>query len=111
MDGGQIARDRPFWLWSIAFLMFSMFVSIVVGEEKHALGIDPLGIPWVRNLYAGLKIALGIGYARIIGFRWTWVLGLVAFALLVRTFAEGTFTVALIGAAMAYRVMKGRATA
>jgi len=35
----------------------------------------------------------------------------VAFALLVRTFAEGTFTVALIGAAMAYRVMMGRATA
>jgi hypothetical protein len=31
------------------------------------------------------------------------VLGLVCFALLVRTFAEGTFTVALIGAAMAYR--------
>lgn len=106
MDGSQIAQGRRFWLWSIAFLMVSMFVSIVVGEEKHALGFDPLGIPWVRNLYAGLKIALGLGYARAVGFKWTWVFGLVAFALLVRTFAEGTFTVALIGAAMAYRVMR-----
>ena len=106
MDGGQIAESRRFWLWSLGFLLLSMFVSIVVGEEKHALGFDPLGIPWVRNLYAGIKIVLGIAYVRIIGFRWAWVAGLVVFALLVRTFAEGTFTVALIGAAMAYRVVK-----
>jgi hypothetical protein len=50
MDGGQIVKARSFWMWSIGFLMLSMFVSIVVGEEKHALGFDPLGIPWVRNL-------------------------------------------------------------
>ncbi|MBM3434575.1 MAG: hypothetical protein FJX93_07465 [Bacteroidetes bacterium] len=105
MDGGQIGTARSFWLWSLSFLLVSMFVSIVVGEEKHALGFDPLGIPWVRNAYAGLKIALGLGYARAVGFRWSWVLGLVGFALLVRTFAEGTFTVALIGAAMAYRTL------
>lgn len=105
MDGGQIVKSTSFWLWSIGFLMLSMFVSIVVGEEKHALGFDPLGIPWVRNLYAGIKIALGTAYVRVIGFRWIWVMGLVGFALLVRTFAEGTFTVALIGAAMAYRTL------
>jgi hypothetical protein len=85
--------------------MLSMFVSIVVGEEKHALGFDPLGIPWVQNLYAGIKIALGLAYVRIVGFNWLWVAGLVIFALVVRTFAEGTFTVALIGAAMAYRTL------
>ncbi|KRO72494.1 MAG: hypothetical protein ABR83_05575 [Cryomorphaceae bacterium BACL18 MAG-120924-bin36] len=105
MDGGQIVKARSFWLWSIGFLMLSMFVSIVVGEEKHALGFDPLGIPWVRNLYAGIKIALGLAYVRIVGFNWLWVAGLVIFALVVRTFAEGTFTVALIGAAMAYRTL------
>ena len=103
MDGGTITSGRRFFLWTVAFIMVSMFISIIVGEEKQALGFDPLGIPWVRNLYAVLKIALGLAYARIIGFHWTWVLGLVCFALLVRTFAEGTFTVALIGAAMAYR--------
>ncbi|MFY9517828.1 MAG: hypothetical protein WAP42_00615, partial [Schleiferiaceae bacterium] len=70
-----------------------------------ALGFDPLGIPWVRNLYAGVKIALGLAYVRIVGFNWLWVAGLVIFALVVRTFAEGTFTVALIGAAMAYRTL------
>lgn len=103
MDGGTITSGRRFFLWTIVFIMVSMFISIIVGEEKQALGFDPLGIPWVRNLYAVLKIALGVAYARIIGFHWPWVLGLVCFALLVRTFAEGTFTVSLIGAAMAYR--------
>lgn len=103
MDGGTITSGRRFFLWAIVFIMVSMFISIIVGEEKQALGFDPLGIPWVRNLYAVLKIALGVAYARIIGFHWPWVLGLVCFALLVRTFAEGTFTVGLIGAAMAYR--------
>ena len=103
MDGGTITSGRRFFLWTVAFIMVSMFISIIVGEEKQALGFDPLGIPWVRNLYAVLKIALGLVYARIIGFHWPWVLGLICFALLVRTFAEGTFTVALIGAAMAYR--------
>ena len=103
MDGGTITSGRRFFLWTVAFIMVSMFISIIVGEEKQALGFDPLGIPWVRNLYTVLKIALGLAYARIIGFHWPWVLGLICFALLVRTFAEGTFTVALIGAAMAYR--------
>ena len=105
MDGGLIVSTRRFWLWTLGFLLVSMFISIVVGEEKHALGFDPLGIPWVRNAYAALKIALGLGYARAVGFRWMWVLGLVGFALLIRTVAEGTFTVALIGATMAYRTV------
>ena len=105
MDGGTITSGRRFFLWTIVFLMASMLVSIIVGEEKHALGFDPLAIGWVRNLYAVLKIALGLAYARIIGFHWPWVLGLICFALLVRTFSEGTFTVALIGAAMAYRTL------
>ncbi len=105
MDGGTITSGRRFFLWTVAFIMVSMFISIIVGEEKQALGFDPLGIPWVRNLYAVLKISLGLAYARIIGFHWPWVLGLICFALLVRTFAEGTFTVALIGAAMAYRTL------
>lgn len=108
MDGRRVASNRRYWLWTLGFLLLSMFVSIVVGEEKHALGFDPLGIPWVRNAYAGLKIALGLVYARAVGFRWGWVLGLVGFALLVRTFAEGTFTVALIGATMAYRSLGPR---
>jgi hypothetical protein len=106
MDGWRVTGTRSFWLWTSGFLLVSMLVSIVVGEEKHALGFDPLGIPWVRNAYAGLKIALGLGYARAVGYRWGWVVGLVGFALLVRTFAEGTFTVALIGAAMAHRTQE-----
>jgi len=44
-----------------------------------------------------------MGYLWILRNRWAEIAGLIAFALLVRYFAEGTFTIALIGVMMGRR--------
>lgn len=105
MVRGQIISNRQFWVFSISYLMLSMLLSIIVGEQSQEAGvrnlleIDPL----LNAYYSGLKIVMGIAYLWFLRNTWPEILGVLLFALLVRFFAEGTFTIALIGAMMGRR--------
>ena len=105
MVRGQIISNRQFWVFSISYLMLSMLLSIIVGEQSQEAGvrnlleIDPL----LNASYSGLKIVMGIAYLLFLRNTWPEILGILLFALLVRFFAEGTFTIALIGAMMGRR--------
>jgi len=107
MARGEVISVRRFWAASIGYLMLSMLLSIIVGEQSHEAGVHNLLEidPILNAFYAGLKIVLGMGYLWILRNRWAEIAGLIAFALLVRYFAEGTFTIALIGAMMGRRWM------
>ena len=109
MVGRQVSMSTPrFWLVSLAYLMASMLVSIIQGEQSFEAGVRALidvdmGL---RALYIAVKILLGAGYLRWVGHNLWQIALLIAFALGIRMFAEGTFTIVLIGAAMAWRLTK-----
>ncbi len=100
-------KAKAFWAFSIGYLMLSMLLSIIVGEQSHEAGVhNLLEVDRVLNaFYAGLKILMGAAYLWFLRNSWPELAGLLAFALLVRYFAEGTFTIALIGAMMARRAV------
>ncbi|MDG1252864.1 MAG: hypothetical protein P8N56_04220 [Schleiferiaceae bacterium] len=85
--------------------MMSMLLSIIVGERSHAAAVHNLleMDPVLNAVYAGLKIIMGAAYLWFMRNHWAEIVGLLAFSLLVRLFAEGTFTIALIGAMMGRR--------
>ena len=87
--------------------MLSMLLSIIVGEQSHEAGVHNLleVDPVLNTFYAGLKLLMGAAYLWLLRNSWAEILGILAFALLVRFFAEGTFTIALIGAMMGRRWM------
>jgi len=99
---------QRFWGASIGFLMISMLLSIIVGEQSYQAGVRSLLDidPQLNVAYSALKIIFGIIYLKILRVSWYEAFGIIAFALLVRLFAEGTFTIALIGAMMGRRVVK-----
>ena len=105
MARGEVISVRRFWAASIGYLMLSMLLRSIVGEQSHEAGVHSLlEIDTILNaFYAGLKIVLGMGYLWILRNRWAEIAGLIAFAILVRYFAEGTFTIALIGVMMGRR--------
>jgi len=98
---------KRFWIFSMGYLMLSMLLSIIVGEQSHEAGVHNLleVDPVLNAFYAGLKILMGAAYLWLLRNSWAEILGILAFALLVRFFAEGTFTIALIGAMMGRRWM------
>jgi hypothetical protein len=98
---------KRFWIFSMGYLMLSMLLSIIVGEQSHEAGVHNLleVDPVLNAFYAGLKILMGAAYLWLLRNSWAEILGILAFALLVRYFAEGTFTIALIGAMMGRRWM------
>lgn len=98
---------KRFWAFSIGYLMVSMLLSIIVGEQSHEAGVHNLLEidPILNAFYAGLKVLMGAAYLWFLRTSWLEMAGLLAFALLVRYFAEGTFTIALIAAMMGRRWM------
>ena len=92
----------------MSYLMVSMLLSVVVGEQSHEAGVHNLletNVP-LNVLYSGLKILFGAIYLWGLKRSSLEILGIIGFALLVRLFAEGTFTIALIGAMMGERVVQ-----
>jgi hypothetical protein len=99
---------REFWLYSILYLLLSMLFSIIVGEYSYDIGVKILEeYPMMKVAYSGMKIVLGIAYLMFLERPWIEILFVIAFTLLIRFFAEGTFTIALIGAMMGMRFVKG----
>ncbi|HAB35980.1 MAG TPA: hypothetical protein DCE58_05185 [Cryomorphaceae bacterium] len=92
--------------------MVSMLLSVVVGEQSHEAGVHNLLETNVslNVLYSGLKILFGAIYLWGLKRSALEILGIIGFALLVRLFAEGTFTIALIGAMMGERVVQAART-
>lgn len=107
MAGGEVMPFKRFILLSIGYLMLSMLLSIIVGEQSHEAGVRSLldVSPALNFLYAGLKLLMAAAYMWTLRNTLTEIAGILAFALLVRYFAEGTFTIALIGAMMARRML------
>ena len=83
MARGEVISVRRFWAASIGYLMLSMLLSIIVGEQSHEAGVHSLLEidPILNAFYAGLKIVLGMGYLWILRNRWAEIAGLIAFAL------------------------------
>jgi len=103
---------RVFWAWTIGYLMLSILLSIIVGEQSHEAGVHNLletNVP-LNVLYSGLKILFGAIYLWGLKRSILEIIGLIGFALLVRLFAEGTFTIALIAAMMGERVVQAAKT-
>ena len=111
MARGEVMPAKRFWLLSIGYLMLSMLLSIIVGEQSHEAGVHNLLEidPVLNAFYAGLKMLMGAVYLWFMRNSLLEIGGILAFALLVRYFAEGTFTIALIGAMMGRRVLGFRA--
>ncbi len=68
MARGEVISVRRFWAASIGYLMLSMLLSIIVGEQSHEAGVHSLLEidPILNAFYAGLKIVLGMGYLWIL---------------------------------------------
>lgn len=97
-------KTTEFWLFSILYLLISMLFSIIVGEYSYDIGVKILEeYPIMQFSYAIIKVILGAAYLMLLERNWLEILLVVAFALLVRFFAEGTFTITLIGAMMGMR--------
>ena len=97
---------KHFWAASIGYLMVSMLLSIIVSHQSSIAGVKLIDTYLdIQIGYVLLKLLFGVLYLRIIRLSWYETLGLIAFALLVRLFAESTFTIALIGAMMGRRVV------
>ena len=86
-----------------------MLVSIIQGEQSFEAGVRSLidvNLN-IRIAYIAIKIGLGMAYLRIVGHNLWQIALMIAFALGIRMFAEGTFTIVLIGSAMAWRLTLG----
>ena len=97
-------KIREFWLFSILYLLISMLFSIIVGEYSFDMGVKILEeYPLMQVSYSGMKIVLGVAYLMLLERNWLEITLVIVFALIVRFFAEGTFTITLIGAMMGMR--------
>ena len=99
-------KTREFWLFSILYLLISMLFSTIVGEYSYDIGVKILEeYPLMQVAYSGIKIVLGVAYLMLLERNWLEITLVIVFALIVRFFAEGTYTIALIGAMMGMRFM------
>jgi|TARA_B110000503_G_scaffold104727_1_gene156277 hypothetical protein len=104
MAGEERVSSFSFWVYTIGYLMASMLLSIVVGEQSYEIGVKILeAYPVLQLAYALMKIILGLAYLMLLNRNWIEILLVLCFALCIRAFAEGTFTIVLIGAMMAQR--------
>ena len=107
------SRTASFGPGRIGYLMLSiLLLRIIVGEQSHEAGVHNLletNVP-LNVLYSGLKILFGAIYLWGLKRSTLEIIGLIGFALLVRLFAEGTFTIALIAAMMGERVVQAAKT-
>ena len=99
-------KSKRFWYYTIGYLMLSMLLSIVVGQQSYESGTRNLldTYPSLNVIYAVFKVAFAAYYLGIIKVYFWEIIGLIGFALIIRFFAEGTFTIAIIGAMMAKRI-------
>ena len=98
-------KSKRFWYYTIGYLMLSILLGIFTGPSYES-GLHNLldTYPSLHIIYAVFKVALAACYLRIIKVYFWEIIGLIGFALIIRFFAEGTFTIAIIGAMMAKRI-------